>query len=829
MKKRLLLAMAAVMLGTATMMAVPAKPGLKKKVTLADGTTVELALHGDEHYSYYTDAEGTPCQLQNGRLVKMSRSEVAKTWEARREHRLALVENASMGRRAARRAGTPSKTTTGTQRGLVILMEFKDVKFVTKNPQPTFQRFFNEEGYNEGGMAGSVRDYFKAQSYGKLTIDFDVAGPYTTTEDMAYYGAHYKEDDEEENDTHPALMVAEAVDAAHNDGVDFSKYDWDGDGEVDQVFVIYAGYAEAQGGAPETIWPHEWVLSAENASRKYNGVRINTYGCAAELRGKSGSTLDGIGTACHEFSHCLGLPDMYDTGGQNNYAMSYWDIMCAGNYNNNSCTPAGYTSYERWFSGWLEPVELKTETEVKNMQPIATTPEAYVLYNEKNKNEYYLLENRQPVGFDAGLPGHGMLILHVDYSKSAWTSNTLNNVASHQRMTVIPADNDFTESRSGMAGDPWPGTKNNTYLGNYTTPAATLFNDNVDGTKLMSKSINAITEDVNAKTISFVACHPDMAAPDVAEATEVAGENSFTVTWPAVSGAVGYEVELTTIDRAASTPDEALMTRYDFSKFVSEKNGYTDISAKSSDMKTYGLENWKGSKLFTSPKKLKIGTSTVSGYIQTPSWWLADDSKEMTFVMGADVVTEDKAVKGVLTFESAINGGTSATIVKENVDFEVTGDSRQVFSFKLPNVNDLFRLTITPSSQMYLNYLAIYGGTWTAEQLGISNTPAQASRRAATVETFTTTTNSYTFTNLDTNKRFVYRLRALGEGGIYSAWSEEKNFEFTTTGIESIRTDAVEDSTVRYYDLQGREVPVGTKGLLIRKQGSSVRKVSVAK
>ena len=169
--------MAAVMLGTATMMAVPAKPGLKKKVTLADGTTVELALHGDEHYSYYTDAEGTPCQLQNGRLVKMSRSEVAKTWEARREHRLALVENASMGRRAARRAGTPSKTTTGTQRGLVILMEFKDVKFVTKNPQPTFQRFFNEEGYNEGGMAGSVRDYFKAQSYGKLTIDFDVAGP----------------------------------------------------------------------------------------------------------------------------------------------------------------------------------------------------------------------------------------------------------------------------------------------------------------------------------------------------------------------------------------------------------------------------------------------------------------------------------------------------------------------------------------------------------------------------------------------------------------------------------------------------------------------------
>ena len=132
--------------------------------------------------------------------------------------------------------------------------------------------------------------------------------------------------------------------------------------------------------------------------------------------------------------------------------------MDQGSYNDDSRTPAGYTSYERWFSGWLTPTEIKETKRVTDMKPIATNKEAYVLYNDKNKDEYYLLENRQPVGFDAKLPGHGLLILHVDYNGDAWRDNTVNADANHQRVTIIPADNELTSGRVGLAGDPWPGT-----------------------------------------------------------------------------------------------------------------------------------------------------------------------------------------------------------------------------------------------------------------------------------------------------------------------------------------------------------------------------------
>ena len=817
------------MMAMITVFAVPAKPGQKKKVMLKDGTTVELTLKGDEHFSYYTDAKGVPCLLKNGQLVTMTSQEVTETWASRKQQRLALTDAAN-SRRAAHRAGIPSKTTTGNQRGLVILLEYTDVKFSTANAQQVFNRFFNEEDYSEGGMTGSVRDYFLKQSYGKLTIDFDVVGPFTTSREMKYYGKPKKDVDGKitENDSHPALMIAEAVDSAYKSGVDFSKYDWDGDGEVDQVFVVYAGYAQAQGADENTIWPHEWALAGEDVSRKYNNVTINTYGCASELMGNSDTNLDGIGTACHEFSHCLGLPDMYDTSdGGTNFGMSCWDVMDMGSYNNNSCTPAGYTSYERWFSGWMEPVELKEETQISDMKPLATNAEAYILYNEKNKNEYYLLENRQPVGFDAGLYGHGLLILHVDYSEGAWTSNALNNVAEHQRMTIIPADNDLNSySASSLAGDPWPGTKGNTYLGNYTTPAATLYNANTDGTKLMSKAIINISENTETHTVSFVACRPEMEKPDVSEATEVAGENSFTVTWSAVKGAVSYELELTTIDKAASTPEEALLHEYDFAKFESKTAGFTDVSSKLAD---YGLSGWTGSKLYTTPNKLRFGTSTTTGTLKTP-WWYTPSSANATLVMGGDIVKNGTTVKGSISIANAdVNeaGNIRNATDMDPVDFEVTGNQKLIVYLKDMR-KAAYQFQIAPSSQMYLNYLAIYDGIWTAEQLGINNSTAQVPRRATTVNTFTSNTNSYTFTDLETNKRFIYRIRAIGDGGTYSAWSDEKEFEFSSTsGINTISIKATDENSVRYFDLQGREVSGDTKGLLIRKQGNSVKKVIV--
>ena len=155
-------------------------------------------------------------------------------------------------------------------------------------------------------MTGSVRDYFRAQSYGQFAPEFDVVGPLTAANDMAYYGRHSGNN----NDSHVPELVWEACLQA-DPLVNFADYDWNGDGEADLVYMVYAGYSEAQGAAPETIWPQKWYLTMYQ-SLQLDGVTIDGYACSSELRGTSGSELDGIGTACHEFSHCLGLPDTYD-------------------------------------------------------------------------------------------------------------------------------------------------------------------------------------------------------------------------------------------------------------------------------------------------------------------------------------------------------------------------------------------------------------------------------------------------------------------------------------------------------------------------------------
>jgi len=264
MKTKLLLTFAAWMFASATVLAVPAKR-VTKTVRLDNGTTVELTLRGDEHFSFYTDEDGTPYRLSmNGKYERMTTMEVDSIWTKRKAERLGLSSSAQSTRRGMpiRRAGRPSSATTGKHRGLVILMQFQDVQFVTDNPKATFNRFFNEKGYSDNGNAGSVKDYFLRQSYEKLEIDFDVVGPFTTRNKMEDYGAPIYDDDGKikTHDVNPVRMISEAVDAASAE-VDFSNYDWDNDGEVDQIFVVYAGYNEAQGADANTIWPHEWSLA----------------------------------------------------------------------------------------------------------------------------------------------------------------------------------------------------------------------------------------------------------------------------------------------------------------------------------------------------------------------------------------------------------------------------------------------------------------------------------------------------------------------------------------------------------------------------------------
>ena len=503
-----------VMLTASAMMlfAVPAKPGLTRLLTLADGTTVNATLVGDEHGHFWKGADGKSYQLVPGigNYQEVNSQDIVRKAQQRR----AQANQRRTKRMAPQKIGEVGSI-SGQKKGLIILVNFSDVTFKNANNNALYQRIANEQNFtytvnSSYSFKGSMYDYFKAQSEGLFELTFDVVGPVTVSKTQAYYGAN----DSSGNDEHPAEMVIEAIKLADSQ-VNYADYDWDGNGTVEQVYVVYAGKGEADGGDANTIWPHEYDLNSaksygDGAGRqKLDGVWINTYACGGELNGSG--VIAGIGTMCHEFSHCLGYPDFYDTDYSGGQGMGYWDLMCSGSYNDNGYQPAGYTSYERWVAGWKTPIELVNTQSVSKMAALQTTgSNSYVIYNKGNKNEYYLLENRQKTGWDASLPGAGLLILHVDYNSTAWTNNTPNDDPSHQRMTWIAADNNYQYtmsngtkyySFSGMKNDPFPYGSVNAF-GKNTTPAATLYNNNSDGTKYLDSSIEHITQNGDG-TISF--------------------------------------------------------------------------------------------------------------------------------------------------------------------------------------------------------------------------------------------------------------------------------------------------------------------------------------
>ena len=395
----------------------------------------------------------------------------------------------------------------GKKKGLIILVEFANKEFLPENDSLRYTRICNEEGYNEGKFRGSVSDYFKDQSYGEFELTFDVTGPVQMDSTYQYYGRDLPGADAG-NDAHPGEMTAKAC-MAVDDQVDFTDYDWDGDGYVDQVMIIYAGAGQASGGASDTIWPHEWDLADSDYGQELelDGVKINTYACANE---REGNSVGGIGTICHEFSHCLGLPDMYDINYGGNFGMGDWSPMDNGSYNGNGFCPAGYTSFERYTCGWANPVELLRNEQIDNMQSLAKKPEVYMIRNDAYNDEYYLIENRQRVGWDAELPGSGMLIIHVDYDRKIWENNLVNTnyhggggypANDHQRCTIFHASNKSSGYWHDSSADPYPYQKNDS-LTNTSEPAARLYHENLEGHMLMDKGIMEITRNDDG-TMSF--------------------------------------------------------------------------------------------------------------------------------------------------------------------------------------------------------------------------------------------------------------------------------------------------------------------------------------
>ena len=576
--KRILIS-AVLSLCAAMTFAIPAKKSWKV-VSQSDGTTIKVSQAGDEHLHYYITEDNVPiykaadnryCYLtiENGKLhnsgvlAHESAARSAKELQVMNTiHDLAPIarQMAAKKRSAAKRCVRPDRLPSkddisvfkGSKKALVILAAFSDKSFSKGDDAIVkfYDEVLNQEGYSQNGAAGSVHDYFKDMSRGEFDLTFDIVGPVKVSKSATYYGGPSPIMG---GTDHIGEFITEAIKKADEKcDIDWKKYDWDDDGEVEQVFVLYAGYGQATGGPTGTIWPNAWTLdealqnSDGNGGFSIDGVFINQYACSNELYLDSGTVPMGLGVFCHEFSHCMGLPDMYDTNYGSTPTMGDWDLLAGGSYNGPQgigWCPAGWTSYERAYAGWLELTELKAGDIIKGMTSLEEADgKAYVIYNDNHKDEYYLLENHKGMGWDKYTPENGLLIIHVDYDKDLFDNNIVNS-----KGEFTPAegyDRYFTNDHPRMA--PFSRVRsiqNDTYFYTYpmdaprgvvdsltdtSKPAAELYNALADGSKLMGKPVYNIEKDDDGN-ISFTFMTKEKetdAIQDIAMAEDAAGDDT---------------------------------------------------------------------------------------------------------------------------------------------------------------------------------------------------------------------------------------------------------------------------------------------------------------
>ena len=710
MKKILLFAFAAMVVAMSAM-ATPAKRGVWKTLKLADGTEVRAQLVGDEFGHYWLGVDGNRYTSEGNTL------DLSTVAEKRAEKLRAKAQSRRVNRlRKMKEVG--GSTYTGQKKGLIILAQFSDKKFMDGNDNELYNKIANQAGFTDEdmGFEGSVADYFKDQSRGKFELTFDVVGPVTVSKTYSYYGGN----DSRGDDKYPGAFIAEVINLAKNSVSNWSQYDWDNDGEVDQVMIIYAGEGEASSYDENTLWPHEWQLEASDYGRTISvgtNLKVNTYAIANECEpvdyddyNNPVLAIGGIGTVCHEFSHCLGLPDMYDTSYSGWFGMNAWSLMDQGSYNNYGFTPAGYTSLERWLIGWEEPIELSADREVTDLKPLINSGESYVVYNQKDRNEFYLLENRQKVSWDAAVPASGLLVLHVDYDQDIWdynlpntknTSTAYGPLNDHQRCTIFHADgvdkyNEISEKidqtqdwmeyydlldelDADLAGDVYP-QENNNELTNTSTPRAFTYNKNTDNRKLMNISITSIGQLQNGN-IAFNFAFDNSGSGEEGDNTGTGGGT----TKPDIEGALFYE----SFDLCAGTGgnDGSWSGNIATSKFNPDNSGWVAESVNGAD------------------QCAKFGSSKKTGVATSPSFAING--------------------KATLTFRAAPFGtdGTSLTVSVASGNATV---SPSAFTMKANQFTEFtatlqgsgnISLKFTPSKRFFLDEVLVMD-----EETGINGT-----------------------------------------------------------------------------------------------------------
>ena len=502
------------------------------------------------------------------------------------------------------RLPTPNlKLTKGDIRGIVVLVQFSDVKFASADPKATFNDFLNKEGYNENHNVGSVRDFFITNSMGEFRPTFDVYGPITVPGTREYYGGK-SQSDRNYNGAREAFK--QAVDTLMKRGeVDFSKYDNDSDKVVDFIYFIYAGIGASSSGVIETIWPHAGYIGNKSVG---SGLRLNRYACSNEISGSAykvdnhTTKMNGIATFAHEFSHVLGLPDLYDLGGKNPRKVPHsWDLMSNGSYNCpsnsdniKSCAPPLYSAFERMSVGWMAaPIELNVNGPVRLVKIDSNV--AYSVTNPENPNEMFLLEYRTRKKWDSGQINSGMLIWHIDYVASVWSNKTINNDGDHMHVDIEEAWPET--SKYAAASDPFPGSKKVTEFNKF------IFWNGRD----MNIALSDITESADKEYVTFnvtmtvtsSSSEESSSSSELSSSSSVSSSSSIgqesSSSEPVSSSAVASsssEIELSSSAEFSSSSEISSSSQIESSSSVTELSSSSAVSSSSSIEQESSSSEW---------------------------------------------------------------------------------------------------------------------------------------------------------------------------------------------------------------------------------------------
>lgn len=938
MKKLIIFSLLVVCFVQATF-AIPAYPK-PLKVKQADGSWITIQMHGDEHGHYVMTSDGIPlvfnAQLRNYEYADWKNGEVQASGikateasdrsaqvkkfiesqdksailESFKRARLQQLQQVFSARRNAslknginsasplsavsslvsRSSSNPQEEklnnfpTTGEVHSLVILVQFADTKFSTvgSDAHQFFNSMLNEPGFTySNGANGSARDFYVNSSNGKFQPQFDVIGPVTLPKKYSYYGAN--KGSSTDNPVALEEFVREACTLA-DPLVDFSQYDHNQDGFIDNIYFFYAGKGEADSGDGNAIWPHSAYYAdiAKEAgvtqkSLKLDGIEVGNYTCSNEINGTIITPQPaGIGTFVHEFGHVLGLADHYDVNyGITTFAPGSFDTMAQASYNNNGNTPAAFSAYERACLGWLDLTVLKNGVDTLNVLPdLNDSNKAYMVpVGGTNDQEYFIMENRQQKGWDAFIPGHGMLLWHIDYDAKAWEKNELNITGTHQRVDIVEADNKLTDNT--RSGDPFPGTSNVSQC-NLTSWA---------GGKVMS--LDDIEEKDGIINLMLGGLNLKLNTPDV-KVTEIQ-DSSIVVGWTDVPVAKRYVLNISSVVNGKKEPlplynnkvytaaqpslhverlspettyeitlqanrgsysSDVYTQQFTTAAIPFSKYYVTDVKATAVG-KTGFTASWKGMEaaddyVVTLHQLVYASEATQKGYDfgneleGMPSLWETNGNLSMTSY-GEEVpclrlnkmdsylkmasakerissvkffAKSSSSTKATLAVEAYQNGEWKQIATLQGGADMASGDT---YSYDLPELADSVRLNVIQrtSGAFYIDDVLLGCNALIHEPV------------AAYQKVSTNGKTEFAFSGLDTDATYALVVNASKKGELSYGSKELIVTPASSTGISSVTATPSRNGQKRYYDLNGRRVSATEMrhGIYIVKQGNSVYKI----